>query len=330
MDTLSSCYFCSTALDASLDEYPVVPDRLRAGGDPTQTVVLCETCARKLDAVFESVVDAVERDADSGAGSESASDADRANTDADEDSLESTLGDDDDVLQSVGDGAESTERGESSGDASSERDESSDESSADDDGSDSKERKYTDSRGAGFRRDDDDGPTRPTLRDDSDDKERKYSDSRGAGWRRDDEQRNGASGSAGAADDGGSDSGRATGDEHGGSSGSASNGGSGRDANGRTGGESGRDESGDTSGTGGSGDGSGDEQPPDVSLSRLENTKVMRLLENREFPVDKEEFVTVAASAYQISRHDCEKVLDLAVQHDLIDEENGQLVGNEL
>jgi hypothetical protein len=62
-----------------------------------------------------------------------------------------------------------------------------------------------------------------------------------------------------------------------------------------------------------------------VSLTRLENTKVMRLLQNREFPVERQDFVTVASSAYEVSPADCDKVLDLAIQHNLLREEGGQL-----
>jgi hypothetical protein len=63
----------------------------------------------------------------------------------------------------------------------------------------------------------------------------------------------------------------------------------------------------------------------DVTLSRLENTNVMRLLQNREFPVERDDFVTVASSAYEVSPRHCEKVIDLAVKHDLLREEDGQL-----
>lgn len=78
-------------------------------------------------------------------------------------------------------------------------------------------------------------------------------------------------------------------------------------------------------GDGGGEDGDGGGKR-DVTLTRLENTKVMRLLQNREFPVDRDDFVVVAASAYEISHSDCEKVLDLAVEHDLLDEQGGDLV----
>ena len=57
MDRFASCYFCGEAFDASLSEYPVVPEALQSP-DEGPTVVLCRTCRRKLGAVVEEVVDA--------------------------------------------------------------------------------------------------------------------------------------------------------------------------------------------------------------------------------------------------------------------------------
>ena len=68
-----------------------------------------------------------------------------------------------------------------------------------------------------------------------------------------------------------------------------------------------------------------DDDGTDHTLTRLENTKVMRLLQNREFPVDRDDFVTVASIAYEVSPRDCEKVLDLAVEHDLLREDGTDL-----
>lgn len=64
MDRLSSCYFCGGALDASLAEYPVVPKRLRSPDAERRTVVLCQTCCRKLGTVVEEVVAAAEGESD--------------------------------------------------------------------------------------------------------------------------------------------------------------------------------------------------------------------------------------------------------------------------
>jgi len=58
MDRLSSCYFCGDAVDAALEEYPLVdPDR-HPDIETDQQVVLCPTCQRKLTAVVERVLEA--------------------------------------------------------------------------------------------------------------------------------------------------------------------------------------------------------------------------------------------------------------------------------
>ena len=71
------------------------------------------------------------------------------------------------------------------------------------------------------------------------------------------------------------------------------------------------------------GEPSTDDKP---SISALEYNKVMRLLQNREFPVDREEVVTVAANAYQLSEADCLAVIDLAVDRGLLAEDGDALV----
>jgi hypothetical protein len=63
----------------------------------------------------------------------------------------------------------------------------------------------------------------------------------------------------------------------------------------------------------------------DHSISALEYNKVMRLLQNREFPVDRDEIEVVAANAYQVARSDCATVIDVAVDRGLIEEVDGQL-----
>lgn len=62
------------------------------------------------------------------------------------------------------------------------------------------------------------------------------------------------------------------------------------------------------------------------SISALEYNKVMRLLQNREFPVDRDEIVAVAASAYDLSEHDCAEVIELAIDRGLLEESGDQLV----
>ncbi|WP_436910274.1 hypothetical protein [Halosimplex marinum] len=335
MDRLSSCYFCGAAPDATLEEHPVVPESLDPAAETRTTVVLCRTCERKLDAVLDAVVGAVENGdatAESGSGGDGAS-ADPAPEGDAEDGLESTLGDDEEILTPLGDDESTAEdAAEASemefGDDRAADDEADDAGSDDGDDGPSKARKYTRSRGAGFRKEDDDTVESGSLTggafDDDDEDEGESGSLTGDAFSDDGAGTGGSTASGDESSDplaGGSTDGSAEGgtdeaspeNEAGASS-------SGSGSGGRS---SGGQSSGDTSDSDGDG---GDHR---VSMSRLENTKVMRLLENREFPVDKAEFVTVAANAYQVSKSDCEKVIDLAVEHGLLREENGQLYGGD-
>jgi len=67
----------------------------------------------------------------------------------------------------------------------------------------------------------------------------------------------------------------------------------------------------------------------DPTLTKLEYNKVMRLLKNRPFPVDKGEIRDVATSAYEISPGEFDAVIEAAVERDLIAVENGQFVDPE-
>lgn len=65
------------------------------------------------------------------------------------------------------------------------------------------------------------------------------------------------------------------------------------------------------------------------TMTRLEYNKVMRLLQNRPFPVDRGEIREVATSAYDIAPEEFDAVVDAAVERDLIAVENGQFVAPE-
>ena len=65
------------------------------------------------------------------------------------------------------------------------------------------------------------------------------------------------------------------------------------------------------------------------SLTALEYNKVMRLLQNRDFPVERAEIHDVATSAYQISDREFDAIIDAAIQRGLLGEENGQLVSGD-
>lgn len=67
------------------------------------------------------------------------------------------------------------------------------------------------------------------------------------------------------------------------------------------------------------------EPPRPESLSPFQYNKVMRLLENREFPVDVAEFEAIATSAYELQPADVESVIDAAIDRGLIERgEDGQ------
>ncbi|WP_435126276.1 hypothetical protein [Halobaculum sp. D14] len=53
--------------------------------------------------------------------------------------------------------------------------------------------------------------------------------------------------------------------------------------------------------------------------------KVMRLLNNREFPVDRAEIVELASGAYELDTRDVDDIIDYAVDRGVLAEENGAL-----
>ncbi len=53
--------------------------------------------------------------------------------------------------------------------------------------------------------------------------------------------------------------------------------------------------------------------------------RVVRLLQNREFPVDRSEFETLASSAYDVSPAECERVIEYAIYRGELDEHDGLL-----
>ncbi|WP_367176479.1 hypothetical protein [Haloarcula rubripromontorii] len=62
------------------------------------------------------------------------------------------------------------------------------------------------------------------------------------------------------------------------------------------------------------------------SLTKLEYNKVMRLLQNREMPVDRAEIREVAVNAYDIDGEQFDAIIDAAVERDLIGQDKGRLV----
>jgi len=68
----------------------------------------------------------------------------------------------------------------------------------------------------------------------------------------------------------------------------------------------------------------GDEKPDLLSTPAAQ--KVIKLLQNREFPLDREEFEVVASNAYDIPMRDCRDVIDTLVAEGYVAEDGGRLV----
>jgi hypothetical protein len=240
MDRFSSCYFCGTALDDSLSEHELLPDDLTPPDDSGPSVTLCGTCSRKLEAVLEEVLGAV--DAGGGGATAGSGVSEPAG---------STGGDPDVSID-----ADVEEFFEYPGSAA-----------GDDAGPESGSAEPA--SGAGEASTDD--PSQA-----ADDRSQSERDrSREAG-------------------------------DRGGTSG---------------GGATGGDAAGDHPGT--------DEPEGEgarKTVSALENSKVMRMLENREFPVEREAFETIAANAYGVRPADVGKVIDMAIDRGLLAETDGELV----
>jgi hypothetical protein len=53
--------------------------------------------------------------------------------------------------------------------------------------------------------------------------------------------------------------------------------------------------------------------------------KALRLLRNREFPMTRSDTIDLLASAYDLDREECDRLLDLCVDRGLLSEEDGEL-----
>lgn len=69
---------------------------------------------------------------------------------------------------------------------------------------------------------------------------------------------------------------------------------------------------------------SGSDEPSILSTPAAQ--KVIKLLQNREFPVEREEIEVVASNAYEIPQQDCADVIDTLVSEGYVGERTGKLV----
>lgn len=232
MPDFSSCYFCGAALDEPLSESPVVPRTLQPAPDQQRTVVLCDGCRRKLGAVIDVVLDAVE-DPETVQGDLSAGVGGGGVSEQDEEA----------PPNAGGDGGTDTA--------------AADDEAGPNDGGDA----GTDPAAA------DAGEPAPEVHGDRDVEPAAAE----AGSEADDEEP------------------------------------------GATAAEPGERSPGD----------------PEPDLTALEYTKVMRLLENRELPVDRAEIRVVATNAYEIRPTEFDAVVDAAIERGKIVEEEGRFVAIE-
>lgn len=241
---LSSCYFCGTAIEEPLSEYPVVPDALGPAPGGQQTVVLCPACHRKLSTITDRVVAAV-------------------------DDRQRTL----DEASAGGPGADASDAHES-GDAG-----------ADADGSALSESNAVD-------RPSTDESTAESLLETG-------PSQRGPDDRSSDEDGIVVTDSSGGTGDGSDPA---------------------PESDESAPAESVADPAAGVDGSGATAGGIGEDGPPQATYNR-----VVRLLQNREFPVERDEIATVAMNAYEIPPEDFDAVIETAVDRGLLVEEGGYL-----
>jgi len=342
MSEFASCYFCGTALDAEIRPYPVVPEGIAPDDRPT--VDLCPTCHRKLTDILGIVLDAV-GDADSVAttldeyesesspaseagdplydleGPDPAASATAGGTDAI--GREADEGGDDETAD-AGDGGtasgssvdepdeEAAARSEATtGIPVEDRDESG--TGADDDGSD------PDHGGRDDNADDTgDEQSAPEAGGTDSGEPAAGADAGRAGDGSAAERNGGVSANEGTNEAGGDDAAEAGSEDESDAGGDEANETPAENSDGEPA------ERGDGESAEGEAEEADDGQPPVLSTPAA--NKVIRLLQNREFPVEREEFQVVAANAYDIPRQDCADVLDALVEEGYVAERGGNLV----
>lgn len=306
MEQLSSCYFCGAALDAQIEPYQIVPAALDPDSDQQSAVSLCPSCRQKLARVVETVVAATDDTDVSGIAE------DVADPEPDAELIEKETADDDTAR------GDSTASGQPTGEA--EQWEG---------GPDGDERKAQSAE-----------ETESENQESLGTIERTRSSHSGEGKR---QQREGGQQRNGKPESGGSQQ-RASNQSTGRSNESADPLATDDPASGQQSADRNR-AAGDAESTGQSSDqrvqaeeSQQSEQTDDPaaataddgpSLTALEYNKVMRLLQNREFPVERAEIHEVATSAYEISDREFDAIIDAAIQRGLIGEENGLLVSGD-
>jgi hypothetical protein len=299
MEHLSSCYFCGAAVETEVREYPVVTGSLDGVDlppvDERPTVALCVPCRRKLDRVLAAGVG----DADAlGDGPPGSADGDAPGAVEDDAPGAPDRGDAGTADGPADDGAESG--GPAPADATADLAVSGDEA--------------------------DEGPSIAADAEIFGDVDPVYPDEDGL---------EAASGGVGDPEGGGGPTGGDDPDPDGDAGGPAPD----REdrsfstsqaAGGRATSSHGESESEGTtpdgSDGGGGDDGSDDGGADGPEVPREAYNKVVRLLQNREFPVQRGDVLAVATNAYDLRRRDCEAAIDALVERGIVDAEGDRLL----
>ncbi len=348
MEHLSSCYFCGAALDERLQQYPVVPESLREDED-VPTATLCPACHQKLETVFDAVVesgtaslsatkeprdDTLAAPADTSAavsdtpneGTEVPATDDSQSTDKPIDE-EPTVESGDEMWESAADDVASTSEADAGGDEHSDEEddlfdrdepitaEPGDSSGADDTAESAGDDETVTADDIAALAGDIDGDTFDNEEETDETDEELQSamepdvptEFQGTDESTDTEPTEQEPAESESV-------------EHEPSEEAAPSGADGSEALEST--EGGSETTTDS-------EPSPDSETVRTSISALEYNKVMRLLQNRSFPVARDEIETVAANAYGLSQAECAEVIDLAVDRGLIDEDGDQLVRSE-
>jgi len=309
MSELSSCYFCSTALDAPVRRYPLTPSNVDV--DTGKTIALCPSCRRKLGKILGTV--AGEVDATTGVGEtedeKKADDSTPVDDDPEQPAAEEAS------VQSTESAPDSPEVEESTPES-----EASDDSAVDlgleDDSQDLADEDVDDEASS--------GGVEPVGTDDG----RADADDEGSADDGRDPLANSTEGEAKSdmtewetPDESGQ---RADAPDREESSAPAEPTSDNPDGQvGRTGGAG----SAATDDAGGTASDGTDSAP--AVLTTPSAKKVIRLLQNREFPVEREEFEIVAQNAYDIPATDCQDVVDALVEEGYVGQDGTQLVRTE-
>jgi len=316
MSDLSSCYFCGTALDASLERRTLAA----SGGEPT-SVVLCPTCRRKLLGVLERALVAApeaERDSllataaaaveDEGGDAPAVADVTPDQGVAGPPGVAADADGDADAADAAGDGVETAD--EETSDDPAEPD------GTDDDAAPSPDRGAGATTAAG-----ETDPIFAAEGDAADDEAASGSDDTGAGETPVGDRAGDAQVPGEPADDGADAEAQADGDvvreaePNGGDTGTEAA----DDAEPGPGADAG---AGPAAAASPSGDGPPAGEGPDVETYN----RVIRLLQNREFPVQTAEIEEVAVNAYGIDPVEFRAVIDAAVDREVIEERGDRLV----